>query len=111
MSEVRPPMVTIPLLLPLVGGSWEWSFAVWSIPVAMTLLLLVTATPHRPRERAAEAYRWWPDWHGALPLGMLLGGTGGLYFLGNTFIPDPAYHRQSAGDSGIIFLKRRRFSG
>jgi hypothetical protein len=25
--------------------------------------------------------------------------------------PDPVYHRQSAGDSGIIFLKRRRFSG
>jgi CP family cyanate transporter-like MFS transporter len=96
ISEGLPPLVTIPLLLPLVGGSWEWSFAVWSIPVVMTLLLLVTTTPHQARDRLVKTMRWWPDWRGALPLGMLLGGTGGLYFLGNTFIPDPAYHRASA---------------
>jgi CP family cyanate transporter-like MFS transporter len=88
ISEALPPMVTIPLLLPLIGGSWEWSFVVWSIPVAVTWLLLVTTTPHRPRERPAGTYRWWPDWRGALPPGMLLGGTGGVYFLGNTFIPE-----------------------
>jgi MFS transporter, CP family, cyanate transporter len=87
VSEAVPPLITIPLVLPWVGGSWEWSFVMWSIPVAVTFILLGTTT-HRARPRPAEAYRWWPDWRGALPLGMLLGGTGGLYFLGNTFIPD-----------------------
>jgi CP family cyanate transporter-like MFS transporter len=88
IAEAVPPALTIPLVLPWVGGSWEWSFAVWSAPVAVTLLLLAAATTHRARPHPAESYRWWPDWPRALPLGALLGGTGGLYFLGNTFIPD-----------------------
>jgi CP family cyanate transporter-like MFS transporter len=87
VSEAVPPVLTIPLILPLVGGSWEWSLVLWSIPAAVTLVLL-TLTPHRPRPLAADGYRWWPEWRRAFPLGMLLGGTGGLYFLGNTFIPD-----------------------
>jgi CP family cyanate transporter-like MFS transporter len=90
ISEGLPPMVTIPLLLPLLGGSWEWSFAVWSIPVAVTLVLLATMTTHRPREHQAEAYRWWPEWRDRRlwQVGFLLGGTGGLYFSANAFIPD-----------------------
>ena len=82
IGEAVPAALTIPLVLPWVGGSWEWSFAVWSAPVAVTLLLfiLATTTPHRERGRPAESSRWWPDWCGALPLGMLLGGTGGLLF-------------------------------
>ena len=54
----------------------------------MTALLVATATPLLPRAMAAHEYRWWPDWRGALPLGLLLGGTGGLYFSANTFMPD-----------------------
>jgi CP family cyanate transporter-like MFS transporter len=90
ISEGLPPMVTIPLLLPLVGGSWEWSFAVWSIPVAVTLLLLATTTPHQARDRLVKTMRWWPDWHDRRlwQVGFLLGGTGGLYFSANAFIPD-----------------------
>ncbi|HML09665.1 MAG TPA: MFS transporter [Stellaceae bacterium] len=88
IGEAIPAAITISWVLPLVGGSWEWSFAFWSIPVVVTALLLATATPHVPRALAAAEYRWWPDWRRALPLGLLLGGTGGLYFSTNTFIPD-----------------------
>lgn len=88
IGEAVPAAITIPWILPLVGGSWGWSFAFWSVPVAATALLLATATPHLPRALAAREYRWWPDWRGALPLGLLLGGTGGLYFSANTFLPD-----------------------
>jgi CP family cyanate transporter-like MFS transporter len=88
IGEAVPAAITIPWILPLVGGGWGWSFAFWSIPVAMTALLVATATPHLPRAMAAHEYRWWPDWRGALPLGLLLGGTGGLYFSANTFMPD-----------------------
>ena len=82
--------MTIPLLLPLVGGSWEWAFAIWSIPVVATLLLLATATPHQARDRLVKTMRWWPDWHDRRlwQVGFLLGGTGGLYFSANAFIPD-----------------------
>jgi CP family cyanate transporter-like MFS transporter len=90
IGEAVPAALTIPLVLPMVGGDWGWSFAVWSVPVAATALLVAMATPHRARPLPAHAYRWWPDWHGMLPwqLGMLLGGTGGLYFSANTFLPN-----------------------
>jgi CP family cyanate transporter-like MFS transporter len=91
VAEAVPAVVTIPLVLPLVSGSWEWSFVFWSAPAAATALLVAATTPHLLRPLPARAYRWWPDWRAALPLGMLLGGTGGLYFLGNTFIPDYLY--------------------
>ncbi|HVH79915.1 MAG TPA: hypothetical protein VM782_11020, partial [Stellaceae bacterium] len=61
---------------------------IWSVPAAATLLLLVVATPRPPRSGPASSVEWRPDWRRAFPLGMLLGGTGGLYFLGNAFIPD-----------------------
>jgi len=88
IGEAVPAALTIPFVLPWVGGSWEWSFTVWSLPVAATLLLLAVATPHRERARAPQDYHWWPDWRGALPVGMLLGGTAGMYFLCNAFLPD-----------------------
>jgi len=90
IGEAVPAALTIPLVLPWVGGSWAWSFAVWSAPVTLTALFVAIATPHRARAHPAHTYRWWPDWRGAHPwqLGMLLGGTGGLYFSANTFIPD-----------------------
>jgi len=90
IGEVVPAALTIPLVLPWVGGSWAWSFVVWSAPVGITALLVATLTPHRARALPSRAYRWWPDWRSPLPwqLGMLLGGTGGLYFSANAFVPD-----------------------
>jgi CP family cyanate transporter-like MFS transporter len=75
IGEAVPAVMTIPFVLRWVGGSWEWSFAAWSLPVAATLFLLATTTPHITRPRPAEFYRWWPDWRGALPVGILIGGT------------------------------------
>jgi CP family cyanate transporter-like MFS transporter len=88
IGEAVPAAITLPLVLPLVGGDWGWSFALWSVPVALTAILVATLTPHVERPLAAGDYRWWPDWRRALPLGLLIGGTGGLYFSANSFIPD-----------------------
>ena len=88
IGESIPPALTIPLVLPLLGGSWAWSFAFWSVPVVVTALLVATTTPHVERSRPAEHYRWWPNWRDALPVGMFLGGTAGMYFLCNAFLPD-----------------------
>ncbi|MFZ2005769.1 MAG: MFS transporter [Stellaceae bacterium] len=99
IGEAVPAATTIPLVLPLVGGGWGASFAFWSIPVAVTALLVLTMTPHAERPLAPQEYRWWPDWRRALPLGLLLGGTGGLYFSANAFIPD---YLHAIGQPGLI---------
>jgi MFS transporter, CP family, cyanate transporter len=90
IGEAVPAALTIPLVLPSVGGDWGWSFAVWSVPVAATAALVIFTTSHRERAGQVSNNRWWPDWRGMFPwsLGLLLGGTGGLYFSINTFIPN-----------------------
>jgi MFS transporter, CP family, cyanate transporter len=88
MGEAAPAALTIPVVLPWVGGSWALSFAVWAVPVAATALFLALATgePARP----GIAARWWPDWRNpqTWQLGLMQGGCGGLYFGANAFIPD-----------------------
>jgi CP family cyanate transporter-like MFS transporter len=91
VGEALAAALTLPFIVPLVGGSWAASLAVWSLPVALTALLIVLFTPHRGTIReAAVPARWWPDWRHPLTwqLGALMGGTGGLYFSANAFIPD-----------------------
>lgn len=95
IGEALPAALTIPLVLPMVGGSWPASFVVWSAPVAATALLMMLcpapaeAKAAGPTSAAAPA-RWWPDWssRGLWQLGLMLGGTGGLYFASNALIPD-----------------------
>ncbi len=90
IGEGLSAALTIPLILPLVGGSWRASFAVWSIPVAATALLLLPCGSDARRPIRAEPTRWWPDWRHreTWQLALMLGGTGGLYFASNAFIPD-----------------------
>lgn len=89
LGEGLPAALTIPFVLPLVGGSWGVSLAVWAAPAALTALLLAAATRHVPRPKAAPAVSWWPDWRNPLTwqLGLMSGGSGGLYYSLNTFIP------------------------
>jgi CP family cyanate transporter-like MFS transporter len=79
-----------PTALTGIGGfGWRASFVIWSLPVAATALLLAFSTSGKARGRIA-AQRWWPDWRArhTWQLGLLQGGTGGLYFASNAFIPD-----------------------
>jgi MFS transporter, CP family, cyanate transporter len=98
IGEAAPAVLTIPFVLPLVGRSWPASLAVWTIPVAVTAGLMVLC----PNEAASTAsksasplppVRWWPDWRRVetWQLGLMVGGTGGLYFASNAFIPDYLY--------------------
>jgi len=90
IGEALPAALTIPLVLPLVGGSWPASFAVWAVPVAATALLMALCPARAPRSAAMPPSRWWPDWRSRemWQLGLMQGGTGGLYFASNAFIPD-----------------------
>jgi CP family cyanate transporter-like MFS transporter len=95
IGEAVPAALTIPFVLPLVGGSWPASFAVWAIPVAVTAGLMALCPDGAASAKSAAAaapppVRWWPDWRRAetWQLGLMLGGTGGLYFASNALIPD-----------------------
>jgi CP family cyanate transporter-like MFS transporter len=90
IGEAVPAALTIPVILPLAGGSWPADLAAWSLPVAATAMLIALGTRDRSRPAAAAPARWWPDWHSGRTwqLGLLIGGAGGLYFSTNAFIPD-----------------------
>ncbi len=101
ISEVLSSSLTIPLVLPLVGGSWPLSFAFWAIPVYLTAALIALATPHVPRGTAARRAHWWPDWHDrrTWQIGLLSGGAGTMYFGANAFVPD---YLEAIGRSDLI---------
>jgi len=90
VGEAIPAGLTIPLVLPLVAGSWEMSLAVWSIPVVLTPLLFRLFVPREVQVAGAERPEWWPDWRDPLVwrLGAMQGGISVLYFGLNAYIPD-----------------------
>jgi MFS transporter, CP family, cyanate transporter len=90
IGEIVAAALTVPLVLPLVRGSWQLAFSFWSIPVALTAVALIVATPHRVRGAGAPQMQWWPDWRSARTwrLGLILGCASASYFGSNAFLPD-----------------------
>ena len=89
IGEAAPAALTLPLLA-AIGANWRASLALWSLPVAATAFLV--ASPGHPSPRVA-----WPRRRpaggpigaaAAWQLGLMQGGTGGLYFASNALIPD-----------------------
>jgi CP family cyanate transporter-like MFS transporter len=96
--------VSIPVVLPLVGGSWRLDLLAWSVPgLVATLLYIFVAPRHRATDgpRDAGATRWWPDWRSRQLwlLGIALGVNNALWFASNGFIPD---YLTSIGRSNLI---------
>jgi len=91
IGEILPVALTLPLVLPLVGGSWRLGFAAWAVPVALIALVVLMCAP-RPANAISnnKAIRWWPDWKSPLiwRLGLMLGTINAMYFGTNAFIPD-----------------------
>jgi CP family cyanate transporter-like MFS transporter len=87
------PVLTIPVVLPLLGGSWRLDLVLWSTPVLATALLIALLRP-RPSTEAATAApiaaRWWPDWKKPLTwlLGFTFGSNNAAYYGANAFLPD-----------------------
>jgi MFS transporter, CP family, cyanate transporter len=89
IGEAAPPALTLPVIL-ANGAGWRESLAIWSLPVVATALLLAVSTPKPAPATIRIAARWWPDWRGrhTWQLALMQGGTGGVYFATNAFIPD-----------------------
>jgi MFS transporter, CP family, cyanate transporter len=90
IAEIAGASLTIPLVLPLVRGSWPMSFVVWSLPVFATAVLISLLTPRERQKNVAPKGTWWPSWGDAKlwQIGLLQGGSGTMYFGANAFIPD-----------------------
>ncbi len=102
VGETLAASLTIPFVLPLVGGSWRSSFVFWAVPVLITagLVALRTRTMGKAAPLApVRARLWWPDWTSPLTwkLGLIMGGISSLYFGTNAFIPD-YLHRTGRSD-------------
>jgi MFS transporter, CP family, cyanate transporter len=92
VGEILPVALTLPVVLPLVGG-WPRGFAFWSAPVAIIMLLVLGLAPKPASVNQAAAgmrRRWWPDWSSSLiwRLGIMLGTVNAMYFTTNAFLPD-----------------------
>jgi CP family cyanate transporter-like MFS transporter len=98
------PALTIPLVLPLLGGSWRLDLALWAVPGLLAALAYAGAAL-RSRSPAAPATdapkRRWPDWHSPQLwlLGITLGSNNAQFFAANAFVPD---YLTSTGRSDLI---------
>ena len=101
VGEILPVVLMFPLVLPIAGGSWQWSFVIWSLPVAIIAVIVLALAPTPAIDRAAMPRRWWPDWRNALiwRLGIMLGTINATYFATNAFVPD---YLRSTGQSEWI---------
>jgi CP family cyanate transporter-like MFS transporter len=90
-----------PSVFPLAGGSWQWAFVMWSVPVAVIALIFLMLAPPSVIDGSAPQRRWWPDWRNALiwRLGIMLGTINATYFATNAFVPD---YLRSTGQSEWI---------
>jgi CP family cyanate transporter-like MFS transporter len=90
IGEVLPVALTLPLVLPLVNGSWRTDFVVWGVPCVLIALFVAVAAPKPPATPTTAAPRlWWPNWRSPLiwQLGGMLGSVNAMYFSTNFFIP------------------------
>jgi CP family cyanate transporter-like MFS transporter len=90
IGETLSASLTIPLVLPLLSGSWRASFVLWGAPVLATAFLVLVFTPHVPPQPGHARALWWPDWRDVRTwqLGFVLGGISAIYFGCNALLPD-----------------------
>ena len=103
VGETLVVMLTIPLVLPLVDGSWRWALALWGLPLVLIAILIATRRRRRRwrRLRPRAGRSWWPDWSNKLIWqgGLLIGSINSAFFCSNAFLPG---HLTSAGRPDLI---------
>jgi MFS transporter, CP family, cyanate transporter len=93
MGAMFSTVLTIPLVLPLAGGSWRLDLALWALPALLIVpafFLLSPKADTRSGAVTAIGGRWWPDFSDPLIwlLGIALGSNNAAYFSTNAFLGD-----------------------
>ncbi|HEY7905241.1 MAG: CynX/NimT family MFS transporter [Burkholderiales bacterium] len=104
VGEIFPVLLTIPYVLPWVGGDWRMSLVAWSAPIVLIAVAIYVGAPRDPAHRDVPASMprlWLPDWHKPLVwrLGILFCCINAIYFSANAFIP---IYLTSAGRPDLI---------
>src|SRR5258708_23542805 len=90
IGGILPVLLMLPVVLPLVGGSWRLGFAFWAVPYVVIAAIILPGGPRRRPIQDISHHRWWPDWNSGLLWrpGLVLGGVHGSVFTTNHFLPD-----------------------
>lgn len=90
MGEFLGAGVTLPVLMPLLEGSWRATLIAWSLPA-----LLIAAATFLPRQREdtsshdlVDEKAWMPDWKNPFlwRIGLLLASSASLFFGTNAYL-------------------------
>jgi CP family cyanate transporter-like MFS transporter len=96
IGAVAASFLTIPFILPWVGGSWRIALAVWAGPIVAAVAVIAVFAPQPQVSPAGvlKARRWWPDWNSPLiwMLGLAFGVNNCIYFGINAFVPEYLHH-------------------
>jgi CP family cyanate transporter-like MFS transporter len=89
--------LTIPVVLPAVGGSWRLDLVAWCIPGLVAAVLFAGTALHDRRQTSAApipVLSGWPDWRSPQLwiLGVALGTNNALFYAYNGFVPDYLTH-------------------
>ena len=92
MGSMFSTVLTIPVVLPLLGGSWRLDLIAWaalSLAIAPVFYLLSPKTNSRSVNTAVGG-RWWPDWKNPTVwlLGLTFGSNNSAFFSTNAFLGD-----------------------
>lgn len=96
--------LTIPYILPLVGGSWRRDLIFWAVPALLIAPVFYLFGPAHRQDSDGKSTiggRWWPDWKNPLTwlLGLSLGCNNSSFFATNAFLGE---YLASLGKSALL---------
>ncbi len=99
--------LTIPYVLPLVGGNWRLDLGFWGLVALLIVPAFYLLGPHGFDRHAESAIggRWWPDFGGRVVwlLGLTFGGNNAAYYTANAFLGDYLTSQGQADQLGPAF--------
>ena len=104
MGTLFATALTIPIVLPLVGGSWRLDLVAWAVPALLIAPVFFLLSP-KGDDHGTFANKvgglWWPDFKDPLVwlLGLTFGSNNSPFFGTNAFLGD---YLASQGKAGLL---------
>ena len=93
MGSMFSTVFTIPVVLPLLGGSWRRDLVFWAVLALLIPPVFAVLSPKAGQPNAGASAiggRWWPDWKNPVVwlLGLTFGSNNSAFFSTNAFLGD-----------------------
>jgi CP family cyanate transporter-like MFS transporter len=91
MGSMFSTVLTIPVVLPLLGGSWRRDLVFWAVLALLIPPVFAVLSPKAGQQNAGASAiggRWWPDWKNPAVwlLGLTFGSNNSAFFTTNAFL-------------------------